>query len=122
MPEPSGNRVPSGKGWPAAGSHHCVVVRDGGTKRMGRVQKPCEWVPKQSLSLEPSPSFNRGQHGNAATAWRGSPTGIWEQGKWTQGFPGNLWDPSFSLREEPEAGRHWPNNAPARRKRPRVLC
>jgi hypothetical protein len=39
---PSGKRTSPGKGWPPAGSEHCVVVSDGGTKRMERVLKPCD--------------------------------------------------------------------------------
>jgi hypothetical protein len=39
---PSGKRTPPGKGWPPAGSEHCVVGSDVGTKRMERVLKPCD--------------------------------------------------------------------------------
>src|ERR1700746_3272239 len=38
----SGKRTPPGKGWPPAGSEHCVVGSDVGTKRMERVLKPCD--------------------------------------------------------------------------------
>ena len=75
MQERSGNRIPPGKGWQPAGSHHCVVVRDGGTKRMGRVQQPCDYVPKSFLNVGAFAVVQTGEHRNAASAWRGGPTG-----------------------------------------------
>ena len=94
---PSGSRNPPGKGWPPAGSEHCVVVSNGGTKRMERCQSRVI-EPRNNDQRWSLRSLNSGGRIEAPSeAWRGDPTGVREQGKSTKGYPGNLREPTVFL-------------------------